>query len=324
MRYSNRIAFINQIKSAKSAGAMSRVYWISIPHDYERAQVVEEVLSLVAPNLGNLQKWTELDLKSLGNHLESVSLFGDEPIAVLENAEALLKADIASLEKLIPKDFGILICSAKGKSPFSSVVEDVGVVLDLLTEKPWDREKRIQQTLIAFVQKEGKTIAPNALSALLEASDLEEGILQREIEKLLCYVGEKGQITIDDVGAVCRPSKAFAVWQTAEKVVWEKRGTLEEAHFHELIPALRAQLQIGLKISHLLRENAPQEEWSAFLPRVFPKTIEKRMGEAGRLGARYFTVGLKTLFEIEVASRSGSSHLGALLDFFHCTLCAER
>ena len=320
MRYSNKAAFLNQIKSAKSAGALSRIYWIAVSHDYERAEIVNALLPMISPTGENVQKWNEVDLVSLGSHLQTSSLFGDEPIAWLDNAESVTKAQGTALEKLFPRDFGYLICSAKSKCAWSSCVEEAGVVLDLLTEKPWEKEKRIQQTLEQYAHKLGKTIASNALSALLETQDLEEGILEREIEKLSCYTGDRLHITVEDVEAICPPNRAFAVWQTAEQVVWERKGSLEEAHFHALIPALRSQLQLGLKIATLLAENASREEWSATLPKVFPKTLEKRTRDASQLGIRYFARGLETLFDIELKSRTGSQHLGALLDFFHCSL----
>jgi DNA polymerase III delta subunit len=322
VRYFNRAAFLNQIKNGKSAGAACRTYWVAVSHDYERAQIVDEILHLVGPGRGNIQKWTELDLLSLGSYLQTPNLFGDEPVALLENAETIPKSDSPRLEKLFPREFGYLICSAKSKCAVSSVVENVGVVLDLLTEKPWEREKRMQQTLENLVHTAGKTIAPNAISSLMEGQDLEEGILAREVEKLICYSGDLGHITAADVAAICTPNRSFAVWQTAEKVVWEKKGSLDEEHFHALLPALRSQLQLGLKIATLLAENAPQEEWSSLFPKVFPKTLEKRTRDASPLGVRYFARGIEALFDIELKSRTGSGHLGALLDFFQCTLYA--
>ncbi len=312
---------MNQIKKAISVGAVCRTYWVAVAHDYERSQIIDEILHLIGQSKENVQKWTEFDPVSVGNHLQTSSLLGDEPIALIENAEAIAKGDGIVLEKLFPKDFGYLICSAKSKCQVSEKVDAVGVVLDLLTEKPWDREKRIQQVLEHLVHRSGKTIAQNALSALMERQDVEEGILEREIEKVICYTGDRLHISAEDVEAICNPNRTYAVWQTAEKVVWEGQGVLEEAHFHALIPGLRSQLQLGLKIATLLAENAPQERWAAALPKVFPKTLEKRTRDASRFGIEYFRRGLETLFEIELASRTSSSqHLGALLDMFHCSL----
>lgn len=291
-------------------------------HDYERGQVVESVLERIDPTKAGVQKWNDLDLVQISSHLQTATLFGDEPVAIIENAESITKSDGIDLEKLFPKDFGYLIFSAKSKCAFSSAVETAGVVLDLLTEKPWEKEKRIQQTLEQVVAIAGKTMASNAWETLFEGQDVEEGILEREIEKLLCYTGDRRHISVEDVETICKPNKTYAIWQTAEQVIWEGQGFLEEAHFHVLVPALRSQLQLGLKITTLISENATREEWAAALPRVFPKTLEKRTRDAGRLGVRYFKRGLETLFEIELKSRSGAQNLKALLDFFHCTLYA--
>ena len=320
MRYSQRAAFLNQVKQAKSAGALSRIYWVAVFQDYERAQIIEELLQLITPGREHVQRWTEPDLVALQNHLQAPNLFGDEPVAVVEGSEGIVKADAAQFERLFPHDFGILIFGAASKSSLLTAVEAKGVVLDLLVEKSWDREKRIQQTLDAFVRAHGKTIASNALTQLMDSQDLDEGILTREVEKLLSYTGDRLHIGVEDVHAVCPSHRSYAVWQTAEKVVWEGQGRLLEAHFHALVPALRSQLQLGLKIATLLAENASPEEWSEKLPKVFPKTLEKRTRDAHRLGASYFMRGLEIIFDIELQSRTGSQNLGALLDFFHCAL----
>ena len=323
MRYTHRASFLNQIKNAKSANALSRIYWVATSQDFERCEVVKDIIQKIGGSQDAVQKWAQLDLRELGNHLQTATLFEKEPIAVLENAEGISKADFPFLERLFPKDFGYLICSAKAKSLLSEKIESVGVVLDLLGEKPWEKEKRIQQTLEQLVLQCGKTITQNALQLLIESQDLDEGIIVREMEKLIDYTDGKSRIDIEDVRAICGVNQSYAVWQSAEKVVFEGTGRLEEDYFHILIPALRSQLQQGLKMAILLAENAPQEAWMAALPKVFPKTLEKRTKDAARLGVRYFVRGLETLFLVELTSRKGSHQLGALLDFFQCSLYTE-
>jgi hypothetical protein len=66
--------------------------------------------------------------------------------------------------------------------------------------------------------------------------------------------------------------------------------------------------------------NASREEWNKALPKVFPKTLEKRTNQAQRLGSRYFSKGLIELFDIELKSRTGANQYGALLDLFRSKL----
>ncbi len=306
------------MKSLASTGALSRVYFVGIPHDYERTEVCEAVISyLPAGHFLERFAGSGLDVKSLASHLESSTLFGGEPVALIEDAEKIPKN---ALQNLLPLSYGYLILSSKGKSTLSELIEKNGLVLDLLNEKPWEKEKRIQAQLEAKVRSTGKTIAADALALLFERQDLDTGLLEREIDKLICYTGDKLQIQSSDVIAISTSSRSFALWQTAESLVWEGTGTIDETHFHSIVPALRAQLQLGLKISSLLDANASRDEWNKALPKVFPKTLEKRTNQAQRLGSRYFLKGLIELFDIELKSRTGVNQYGALLDLFRIKL----
>lgn len=318
MRYNNKSSFLTQIKSAASTGFLSRVYFVGMPHDYERREICESLLRYLPAN-SSLERFSGvgLDLKGLFDHLTTTSLFGGEPVALIEDAEKIPKN---ALQSLFPLSYGYLILAAKGKSVLLDVVEKEGIVLDLLNEKPWEKEKRIQAQLESKVRSTGKTITPDALTFLLERQDLDVGLLEREIDKLICYTGDRLQIQRTDILAISSSSRSFALWQTAESIIWEGTGVADEDYFHSLIPALRAQLQLGLKISSLLSSSASRDEWSKALPKVFPKTLEKRTAQAQRFGTHYFTKGLIELFDIELKSRTGASQYGALLDLFRIKL----
>jgi DNA polymerase-3 subunit delta len=318
VKYTSRVSFLNQVKTSVSSGFSSRIYWVGVPDDYERAEVLEALLRFLATEDRIVQRFSGsgLSLKELSSHLQSSSLFGGEPIAVVDEVEKIAKADVASLRGLFPTTFGYLILAAKSKSPLFEAAEEEGVVLDLVAEKPWEKERRIEQQLDALVKSVGKVFGSGALRSLLERLDLDAGVLEREVDKLLCYIGERPRIEIADVEKIASSSRTFTVWQTAEEWIWEGTGVTDESIFHALIPALRLQLQLGLKIASLLKENASREEWGKALPKVFPKTLEKRTVQTERMGAAYFKRGLLALFDVELRSRTGSSSYGALLDLF--------
>lgn len=325
LRYANRASFLNQIKSAAAADSLCRVYWVGLAQDYERQQIFNEILRYVLTPDCSMLRWSGADLNfsSIYDHLKTPSLFGGEPVALLDEAEKISKSQISELQKLLSLTFGYLIIGSRSKSFLSETVEKEGVVLDLLGEKPWERERRIQQQLEQAVKNAGKSVSSEALSLLLERHDLDAGVLEREIEKAICYVGERAYIDVNDIEAICSSNKSFALWQTAEQIVWEGIGAPNEDFFHSLIPALRAQLQLGLKIASLLDSDASREEWNEALPKIYPRTLEKRTPMAQRLGVRYFIRGLETLFDIELSSRTGSQRYGALLDFFRCKLISR-
>lgn len=322
MKYTTRVSFLNQVKTSTASGFPSRIYWIGIADDYERTEVVEALLEALQAK-EKIVEWFSgngLEFKALSDHLNSSSLFGGEPIAVINDAEKISKANIAPLTELFPSSFGYLILAGKSKSPLSEAAEKEGVIFDLIAEKPWEKEKRIEQQLDARVKGSGKLFGPGALRFFLDRVDMDPGLLEREVDKLICYIGDRPRIEIADIEKITSPSRTFTIWQIAEEWIWEGTGITDESLFHQIIPALRAQLQLGLKIATLLRENASREEWTKALPRVFPKTLEKRTAQAEQRGTAYFKRGLLALFDIELRSRTGSTSYGALLDLFRAKM----
>ena len=261
--------------------------------------------------------------REISDALLSPSLFGGEAVVVLEGGEKLGKKEQETLAECarIALTSGYLLSSVKTKVPFLSLFEKVGVVLDLLEEKPWEKEKRLIEEIHARVSASQKKIAPDAVSLLLEQLGPHLAFLDTEIDKLLCFVGEKKIIESSDISAISSFNEEESFWKIAEEIVWERTNpSIDASLFHGLILALRSQLQVGMKITELVDHKVPREEWGPFLPRLWPKLLEKRTSQALALGHAYFQRGLDLLFEIELLSRSSSSQEEALLDFYQFSI----
>src|SRR5690606_14248909 len=131
-------------------------------------------------------------------------------------------------------------------------------------------------------------------------------------------------ITVEDVICITPLSKTATLWQMAEDVVWDGKPftSVDATSFHTLIIALRGQLHLGLTLATLIEEKRPAGEWGAYLPKLWPKILEKRSSQAARLGSSYFSKGLSRLFDVELSSRNSSTQYGALLDLFRAELYA--
>lgn len=73
--------------------------------------------------------------------------------------------------------------------------------------------------ILARAKKEGKRIEPNAAEALVGAAGNEMLALEQEIIKLVCYVGERENITARDVGAVVASSPEDVMFTTIDAIV---------------------------------------------------------------------------------------------------------
>jgi DNA polymerase-3 subunit delta len=326
MRYQNLKSFQKHLSSAAPHN-LCRVYLVAIPDDFERAKGIDAILSyLLTPDSPAARfTGTDLVLRDLLDALQSPSLLGGDPIVILDEIEKMPKKQAQTLADFLESASlgGYLLLGARAKSPLAPTVERLGVIFDLLDEKPWDKEKRMMEQLSERAKNAGKRLNPDVVSFLFERLEKDAALLESEIDKLICYVGERASIEREDVLRICSANRTHTLWQMAEEVIWEggSLSSIDSASFHAVIPVLRSQLQLGLKITALIECKLPAEEWGVHLPKLWPKVLEKRSSQAARLGSAYFRKGLDRLFEIELLSRSGSTQYAALLDLLRTHLC---
>ncbi|MGB7978351.1 MAG: hypothetical protein WCF19_04230 [Chlamydiales bacterium] len=316
MKYQNLKAFQKHLASA-APQLLCRLYLVAIPDDFERAKALDLILSHLCISPVRFSG-VDCDLRDCLDAMQSLSLLG-ESVVVLDEAEKLSKKQLEALSAHLSHRGGYVLFGARSKTAsLTAVVEREGVVLDLLEEKPWDREKRLAEQLADRAKGAGKRLAPDAAPLLFERLGVDPALLESEIDKLICYVGDKPSIGREEILAISPASRMASLWQTAEEVIWEGGAfpSLDSSVFHSLVPALRNQLHLGLTLATLMEEKIPSDQWNRYLPKLWPKTLEKRTGQAARLGAPYFRRGLEKLFDIEFLSRSNSTQYWALLDLF--------
>lgn len=323
MKYQNLKSFEKHISSA-SPDQLCRVYLILMSDDYDRSQVLSELVKRMLTLENSLTRVSpETEIHKLYDLLNSPSLFGGDPVVLMDACESLKKKEADALSEFIEKSslYGYLLLGAKGKSSLSKAVEKVGVVLDMSDEKPWEREKRLIETLSEMAKAQGKRLASDAAPLLIERLGTDFSLLTQELNKLLCYIGDRPIIERSDIFRVSFVNHQSTVWQMAEEIVWEGGSSpMDLTVLPAILFSLRQQLQMGLKITKLMEEGVPFQEWNPYFPKVWPKTLEKRREQAARKGSHHFQKGLDLLYRIESLSRSGSNQMEALLDLFRASL----
>ncbi len=320
MKYQNLKSFQKHLANA-APHHLCRFYLVAIADDYERAKTLDAILKLIATPPTHFSG-ADCSLRDLLDALQTMTLFGDSPVVVLDEAEKLAKKDLLTLRDSLSGYPGYFLLGARAKTIMTELIEKEGVILDLLEEKPWDKEKRLAEQLIEKAKAAGKKLMPDGAMLLFERLGADAALLDSELNKLICYVGERPVISREDILLLSPASKTATLWQSAEEVIWEKGAfpSLDVASFHALLPALRSQLHLGLTLATLIEEKCPSDQWNQFLPKLWPKTLEKRSSQAARLGSSFFRKGLEKLFEVECLSRTNSTQYRALLDLFQANL----
>lgn len=316
MRYQNLKSFQKHLTSAAPHN-LCRLYLIAIQDDFERIKTLNAILSYLAP-LPTRFSGSDCELREVIDAMQSQSLLAEEAVVLLDEVEKLSKKQLQTLGDCLMTFTGYLLLGSRSKVALANTVEKEGIVLDLLEEKPWDREKRLAEQLADRAKSAGKVLSPDGAALLLERLGTDAALLESEIDKLICYVGERSSLNWEDIQQITPASRTSTLWQTAEELVWEGRELplIDTSAFHGLIPALRSQLHLGLTLATLIEEKCPADRWSRYLPKLWPKTLEKRSSQAARLGSLYFRKGLEKLFEIELLTRTNSTQYRALLELF--------
>lgn len=231
------------------------------------------------------------------------------------------KKDVEILQAFLKNYTGCFLLGSKGKQhlgPIYRLFEKEGIILDLIDEKKWEKEKRLKETVWEKVRQEKKSLSSDAAELLFASLPSDLAVLDTELDKLLTFCIAKKEITKKDVEAIFSASPTYTVWQIAEKIVWGEEGniSIEEHLSPMLFMALRSELRKGLIIKELLLQGKNAEEIGKHITGIWPKALQKKIETAHKLSLSYFQKGLTSLFEAELLSRNGSSQVDALLDIF--------
>lgn len=302
MRFLNRLAFEKHLEG----GQLCRAYGVAARDEGERRELVR----LVAQKI-QAQGHEPSEVAGGIDRFFTPRLFGGEAVAVVHDADKWPKGELEGLKRLLEGGMaeGFLVVGVGGKTPLLGAVEKVGVVLDLLDEKPWDLEKR----LLAELAQKG--VERRAAELLLERVGPDPALLRREVEKLSLFYGEKGgPIRADAVEALTGRYKEAGLWQEAEGFVWERKMVhlTDSAQFYPLVAAIRFQLEWGWQVAEL--SDLSPAEIAQKIGKSSPRQVEKRL-EAIRSKNRkvYFRRALDAVFQAELASRSTPFHPAATL-----------
>jgi len=312
----------------KTATLKKGLFLIISGDDFERHSLLEKtVLSLPHENDFSISRYGfSHQIEAVIESMSTLSLFGSRPIVVLDEVEMKKTGDINLFLDFLRRQNGdiYLVVGAKSKKTISSLVsffDKEGIVLDMTSEKIWDKEKRFISYLMQKCADENKLVEYDAILFLVKKVGLDAAILENEIKKVITYVGDKKYITSKDISDICLSSLQYSLWQLSEKIVWKQELDLSFPHmdasfFHGLIASIRIQLQQGLKMASLIEKNTSPTAYKSYFPRLFPKQLETKKQVSKNLGRKWFQYGLICLYEIDIYSKNNVSSFSLLWDLF--------
>jgi len=302
---------------------ISPVYLVVTSCDFERKKMVEKITQLLLHHdaRSHLEHFDgeHASIEAVLGHLNTRSLFGGQSLAVVDR---IVKSDPLLAYLQAPNPEACLILASPAMKPAADLYQKGKkemVVLDLSEEKPWERQRRLQEWLLVEAKKEGKVLQSDALGYLFENVGPDMPGLHQEFLKTLCYVGERAAITLKDVQAISPQRSLATAWQLAEGVVWGKEAVPEEktsdvGFLLMFLGQLRYHFQTGLRLAEYLEKKLHPAEIARQFPTLRSHTLEKYVAGAKAQKKEYFRRGLTSLFELEFALKSSPAHPALLFD----------
>jgi len=217
-------------------------------------------------------------------------------------------------------------------SSFYKKAEKAGIVLEFAELKPWEKEKRLIEWVGKQAAAERKMMSYQACQLLVKSVGPDQGLLAQEMEKLMCYVGDRKEITPQDIGIIGSNLQVNTVWELSDaifycettKAVGMCRTILREGGgLLPLLRQLRYQFQTGYQTSTLLASGGTPAQAALELPSLKGQMFDRHLERVHRYGKERFKRGLLLLDEVELQTKNGQPDESLLADLLLVKLTTE-
>jgi len=216
---------------------------------------------------------------------------------------------------------------------FGSLDEPAVVLVEMKRLKP----AALRSWMSGRLAASGKSATPEALARLEEAAGNDLRRLDREIEKVAVFVGERKVISIEDIYQVCDWTKSYYRWDLADAMkkpdlrqsLLILRRSFEEGEAPEVVLGGLAGLFRDLLLAKLwLKEGRDRKEIFAFFkPQIKPswgmyqQEIRSLFSLVERMTLGEMRWALRELEEIDLLIKTTGAAAEPLLDRFVVEYC---
>ena len=323
MKFQTGTAFEKHLKESYPHH-LARLYLFISPCEYEKRVWTEQLVQLLRQKEDGLQMTRfvapEPSPMVILDEVRAPSLWGGLRILIVDQIDKVkpLGPFLDLLNHLAPDVVLIFLAgSAKPVAELYQKGKKELVAVDISDEKPWDKERRLQEWLREEARKAGKQLSPDVAAEILRHLGTDLATLHQELKKLITFVAEKNVLERRDVEAICGAKDLTTGWQLAEAVVWKQPVSLKEkiADLGFLFPFLgqvRYHLQLGAQMADLIERKAAPQELKKHFPSL--RTLDKLLPIATQRGSRFFLQGLLKLYDFELQAKSASIDLSVAFD----------
>lgn len=323
MRYDNLRSFEKHLQET-APSHLNSLYLIMGKDLFECQEAFQLLLRFLLPSQEmrefglTIFEGLQVEESELGNALYSGSFFAKSRVIWIQQAEKLKKSVQEDLEKYFSRSQRdlYLVLSAAGwqkNTSFYKALEKDGVILDLAEAKPWEKEKRLVEWLNKQATAARKLMSYQVCQLLVKRTGHDQALLLQELEKLICYGGDKKEITAEDIEALCPRLQVDSIWQLGEALFRrDSAAALQMAQAlltegQALLPLLRqirSQFQTEYQVCLLLAQGKQTQDIAQEFPYMKGQILDRHLQQARQYGLESFKKGLLALDAAEMRAKN--------------------
>lgn len=254
--------------------------------------------------------------------IETLPFLSKSKAVILHDVDLLDKERLQRLTAYVekPNSWISLYLTAASLPAQSKLIKRCDPVVRIKEEKPWEKEKRLVEWVMEEAASAGVALASGSAQAFVKA--IESPFLKQELEKLICYVGERREITLDAIHAICTPIHHETLWQLGDAVFARQTPSalrIGQALLNDGMPLfpllahLRTQFHTTFKVLTIYLQEGKAAVSNAF-PYLKGGLLDKKIAAANYYGIEQLKQGIVHLFETELKAKNSAVDSALLLE----------
>lgn len=298
-------------------GTFRRVYLLYGDEDYLKLQYKNKLLRALVTE-GDTMNFSrfegkEAQVPALIDLAETMPFFAEHRVILVEDS-GFFKNAAAQLAEYLP-DMPETTCmifiekEVDKRSKTYKSLKDIGRMVEFKTPD----EKMLTRWVLTVLQKNGKKLTQPTMQLFLEKAGNSMGNIDRELEKLICYVGDREIIQMDDVEEICTGQTENRIFDMIHMMAEKRQKEALELYYDLLAlkePPMRIlfllvrQFNILLQVKTMVAAGMEQNQ-IADRAGLRSFTIRRYRSEAGHFSVQKLKEALRDCARAEEDVKTG-------------------
>ena len=298
-------------------GTFRRVYLLYGDEDYLKLQYKNNLLRALVTE-GDTMNFSrfegkEAQVPALIDLAETMPFFAEHRVILVEDS-GFFKNAAPQLAEYLP-DMPETTCmifiekEVDKRSKTYKSLKDIGRMVEFKTPD----EKMLTRWVLTVLQKNGKKLTQPTMQLFLEKAGNSMGNIDRELEKLICYVGDREIIQMDDVEEICTGQTENRIFDMIHMMAEKRQKEALELYYDLLAlkePPMRIlfllvrQFNILLQVKTMVAAGMEQNQ-IADRAGLRSFTIRRYRSEAGHFSVQKLKEALRDCARAEEDVKTG-------------------